>query len=84
MSSTCSEYEVHTLISERVVLGMLEGLVLSMCESSFDLQFSVSDITDDENAELIKIRLKLLMNAIYHQSPGYVGYMTVRFSYCTR
>ena len=39
---------------------------LSMCESSFDLQFSLYDISDDENA------VKFVMSAIYHQSIGYV------------
>ena len=39
------------------VLGMMAAAgverSLSMCESSFDLQFSLSDTCDDENAVII-------------------------------
>ena len=38
---------------------------LNMCESSFDLQFSLYDKSDDENAVSVK---EFLMSAIYHQS----------------
>ena len=44
---------------------------LSICESSFDLQFSLSDTSDDEKMQSM-LKIKLLMTVIYHWSPRYV------------
>ena len=52
--------------------GTLNPTQLSICESSFDLQFSLSDISDDENAVSVKDKASN-ERYLYHPSPRYVS-----------
>ena len=47
---------------------------LSMCESSFDQQFSLYDKSDDENAVNVKDKVSNERYLAYHQSMRYVCY----------
>jgi len=53
MLSTCSEYEL--LSSWSYWRRLLLFIVRSLSIVKFDLQFSFSDISDDKNADYIKI-----------------------------